>query len=385
MAKKVVIENGKNKNYAVIYDERLDPQTGLQHLKEKHFRTSREADDFLEKLGGQKGVQIQMTMEQKENESTKVPFNEYAKDWFYNEYVLVVTNQTFKVRQVLLEKHIVPYFGDKYIHEITGKEMNEYFAQKRREGYSLSTISSIQNFLFTLFRSAVKKGYLDKHPMRFIKKINVSNRSPMILSDSEISKLLEVAHQEGEGLMYEFELCTGLRIAELLALSWSDIDFDKKMVIVNKYGGFVENGKPNIEGIRSGYRRVMMPSSLLPKLQKHKDEQQVMKKVLGDQYNKLDLVFPNKVGGIQRVATFRARFNRLVDKANIRRITFHDLRKTHISLLVRAEVPLYLISEQLGYRNMETVMHLLPPQFYASKKIPELFGIDNNNSDLNNL
>ena len=346
MAKSVIIENGFKTRYAVIYDERLDTKTGKHYMKQKSFPTSEEADKFLDELGSDKsGLNILLGTEQKEQLATKVLFNEYVEEWFYGEHAHVIKHQTFKVRQALLNKHIVPYFGDMYLHEITEQELAEWFARKEREGYSKSTIGSFHNFLSTLFRSAVKKGYLDKNPISFMNMVKAPNRIPVILSESEIEKLLEVAHSEGEGMLYEFEISTGLRLAEILALSWSDIDFEHQTIIVKKIVDAGVGGKQNIVEMRGDFRKVMIPSYLLPKLHKHKEEQQLIKKKLGDRYDDaLGLVFPKKGGGVQRPSTVRARFNRLVDKANISKINFHDLRKTHASLLVKAGFPLYLVS-----------------------------------------
>ncbi|MED4018048.1 site-specific integrase [Sutcliffiella cohnii] len=194
--------------------------------------------------------------------------------------------------------------------------------------------------------------------------VKVPNRIPVILSESEIERLLEVAYSEGEGMMYEFGISTALRLAEILALSWSDIDFDHQTIIVKNSVDTGIGGKQKIMKIRSDIRQVMIPSQLLPKLQKHKEEQQLMKEELGDQYDdEHDLVFPKKGGGVQTPSTVRNRFKRLVEKANIRKITFHDLRKTHASLLVKAGVPLYLVSKQLGYKSVDTLYNFLPPQF----------------------
>ena len=384
MAKKVIIENGLRTRYAVIYDEKLDSKTGKRYMKQKSFPTSEEADKFLDELVSDTSeLSILMETEQKEQQATKVLFNEYVEDWFYGEYAHVIKHQTFKVRQALLNKHIVPYFGDKYLHEITEQEIAELFAQKDHEGYSKSTIGSVHNLLSTLFRSAVKKGYLDKNPVRFMNMVKVPNRIPGILSESEVERLLEVAYSEGEGMIYEFGISTGLRLAEILALSWNDIDFAHQTIIVKNSVDAGVGGKQTIMEMRSDFRKVMIPSQLFPKLQKHKEEQQLMKIELGDQYvDEHDLVFPKKGGGVQRLSTVRARFNRIVDKANISKVNFHDLRKTHASFLVKAGVPLYLVSKQLGYKSVDTLYNFLPPQISDSMKSIKLFEVNAKENDV---
>lgn len=349
MAKKVIIETGKQERYGVIFDERKDAQTGKLHIKQKMFNSSEEADAFLEELGSTKeDERNRMIMDQEDKESTHVPFSQYAKEWFYDEHSYEVSPKTFKVKQVLLNKHILPYLGDMHLHEITEKDISGLYTQKERESYSGGTILGIQNLLVTLFRSAINKGYIQKNPMsmRVIKKVSTQSRIPVILSDEEIKRLIEVANQEDEGMLYKFAISTGLRLAEILALSWSDIDFDKEEIIVGKTvdtGGY---GSQNIVKIRSGNRKAMMPSHLISRLQKHKDEQKMMKDKPNEGYdNEIDLVFPKKGGGIQRPSTVHTRFNRLIDKADIRRISFHDLRRTHAALLVKAGVSIDVVKD----------------------------------------
>lgn len=383
MIKKVVIENEKKTSYAVIYDERLDSKTGKRYMKQKSFPTSEEADKFLDELGSDKSeLIILLETEQKEQQATNVLFNEYVEEWFYGEHAYVIKHQTFKVRQVLLNKHIVPYFGDKYLHEITEQEIAELIAQKDCEGYSKSTIGSIHTFLSTLFRSAVKKGYLDKNPVRFMHMVKVPNRIPVILSESEVEKLLEVAHSEGEGMMYEFDISTGVRLAEILALSWSDIDFDRETITVNKNVVSGVNINHGIVELRRGYRTIPLPTHLMPKLRKHKEGQQLIKEQLGDYYHhELDLVFPKKDGSIQNPSTVRARFNRLVDKANISKINFHDLRKTHATLLVKAGESPYHVSKRLGYKSIDSINEFIGPHIPFSMIAIPPFGKNANKEE----
>ncbi len=381
MAKKVIIENGFNTSYAVIYNERVESKTGKRYMKQKSFPTSEEADKFLAELESKPSMQ--MEVEKKDQQATKIRFNDYIEDWFYREYSHMIKQQTFKMRQTLLNRHIAPYFGDKYLHEITELQIEELLVQKDREGYSKGTIRSVYNFLSTLFRSAVKKGYLDRNPVRDMNMVEVPKRIPVILSEPEINKLLEVAYSEDDGMLYEFGISTGLRLAEILALSWHDIDFDNHRIMVKKSVHAGLDGKHYVEEMRSNFRKVIARSSLLLKLQELKEEQQLIKEEYGDQYDdELDLVFPKKGGEVQRPSTVRARFNRLVAKAKISNISFHDLRITHASLLVESGAPLHLVCKQLGYKNVDTLYHLMPPNFSESMKTIKLFGVNDEDNDI---
>lgn len=351
MAKKVIIEKGTIKSYEVIYGEGIDPQTGIYHLKQKGFKNSKEADGFLEQLGSNDKIRIEM--DQKDKKSTQVSFSQYAKDWFYREHAQMIAAQTFRLRQVLLEKHIVPYFSEKYLQEITEKDLEGLFAEKRQEGYTDRYIVGIHAIFKSLYQFAIKKGQLKMNPMKGLKNMFKDvDRTVVPWSNEEVKQFLKVADAEGEGLIYEFAIGTGVRLGELLEISWNDVDFEQGTVTVKRnvsLGGTVE--------IRSGARPIALPAYLIPKLKKHKEDQHLLKEhSRGESQGQLNLVFPKKDGGVQNPSVVQRKFALLVVNSGVRRITFHGLRKTHISLH-DAGVSLDYIQNQLSHRRIDTTLN----------------------------
>lgn len=168
----------------------------------------------------------------------------------------------------------------------------------------------------------------------------VSNRRSYIpFSTTELHQLLVVAKQEGEEMMYEFVLSTGLRLGEILALSWSDVDFVKGTCTVSKSVSPGGKTAENIWKLTRGFRTIKLSQHLLPKLEKHKEKQQAIKVLFGEYYHHdLDLVFPKKDGSIQFSHKVKRQFDRLIEKANVRKMTFHDLRRMHLIMLHKAEM-----------------------------------------------
>jgi integrase len=257
-------------------------------------------------------------MRQKNN---TVTFTQYANSWYQAEYSQIVSLAKLKITQIYLDNHIEEFFGDLPLSQITETDIIKFFEQKKSEGYSVVKIRSIFIVLSTLFEIALKKGLLEQNPMEGMKIMNeVPKKSLLTLSEKEIIRLLEVANLEGEGLMYEFILHTGVRLGEFLALRWSDIDMDKETVTIN-------SGKLDS-------RRLTLLPQLVSKLKEHKVKQQLIKEQVGKEYkDQLNLVFPKKNGDYQSQSTVRLKFRRLTEKAGLRRITFHDLRRTYINLL----------------------------------------------------
>lgn len=350
MAKKVIIGKGKQKRYAVIYDEVIDLHTGIHHLKQKGFKTSEEADEFLEQLGSNDEIRIEM--DQKNDESKQVPFSKFAKDWFYREQAQMIAAQTFRVRQVQLEKHIVPYFSEKYLQEITDNDLVGFYAEKRQEGYTDRFIFGIHAILKSLYQSAIQKGYLKRNPTKGVKNM-FKDVDRTIWSNEEVGQFLKVANGEGEGLIYEFALGTGGRLGEILAVSWNDVDFEQGTVTVDRNVSLGETVE-----IRRGARTIALSAYLLSKLKEHKEKQQLLKEHLrGQSQGRLNLVFPKKDGGVQNPSVVQRKFAQLVEKAGVRKITFHGLRRTHINLLYDVGVSPDYIKNQLGDNGIKTTLN----------------------------
>lgn len=318
--------------------------------------------------GNKKDMSMQMDMEQNELELKSITLGEFSKVWFYEEYSRRVRPATVRMNQYHLEKHVLPHFNDKFLHEISATDIEKFYA-KKRERYSERTLYGIVSFLSALFRAAVEKGILNEQPMRgMIKMIKMPKQTFVPWSNDEITRLFKVAESEGDGVVYEFVLATGVRLGELLALSWNDFDFDKQTVTIIRNVSSFGNGKEQIEQIRSGYRTITLPPDLLPKLQKHKEGQLVLKNQFGEQYCDYNLVFPKKNGEIQNFSTVRARFDRLIEKANVKRMTFHDLRKMHTYLIINSGISPDMVKKRLGYKNIDIDMmnNFLTPQLKYS-------------------
>ncbi|RBP01228.1 tyrosine-type recombinase/integrase [Rossellomorea aquimaris] len=164
-------------------------------------------------------------------------------------------------------------------------------------------------------------------------------------SVQETQQFLKVAYEAGEGVMYEFALSTGVRQGEILALLWSDIDFERQTVTVGKSLSSYTEEKEGMTKIK-GVRTLPLPTNLLPILKKH---QQYLERKFGQYFpSRLDLVFPDKVGGVQNIQAMRQRFKRLIEQAGLRVITYNDFRKMHlIQFLVNDYSSFELINESI--------------------------------------
>jgi integrase len=155
---------------------------------------------------------------------------------------------------------------------------------------------------------------------------------------------------------------TGMRRSELLALRWEDLDTDAACLSVHRalvsvrYELHESHGKttsarrsidldPDTIAILSTWRRAL--------------EVALERRVAGDDY-----LIPAPTGAATHPDSFSGAFNRLVAHADVPRIRLHDLRHTHATLLLKAGIPIKVVSERLGHATpgftMATYQHVLP-------------------------
>lgn len=159
-------------------------------------------------------------------------------------------------------------------------------------------------------------------------------------------------------------LLLGLRRGEVLGLKWSDIDFENRIVHIQRTatpakGGFkfsdCKTDKSN--------RILMLPNLVLNKLLEWKDEQSMLSIINLDGY-----VFMQSTGKILSTTTLTKHFKKTLADCNLAEMRFHDLRHTCASYLVSSSVPINTVSQILGHSKISTTLDVYTHVDFESQK-----------------
>lgn len=143
-------------------------------------------------------------------------------------------------------------------------------------------------------------------------------------------------------------LHTGLRGGEVIGLQWDDLDWNGKFMEIRRQ---VVRGKVTTLKTKHGRRRVDLSDDLLATFAALKKSRQV-KALKGGSSEISKWVFANDQGDRMGIDYIKAKvFTRILTKAGLRKIRFHDLRHTYASLLLAKNVPVTYVSRQLGHSN----------------------------------
>lgn len=312
--------------------------SGKLHQKSKSgFATKQQARQYAVKL-----EQEQMTGANIEADPT---FLEYFDNWFDTYKKHTISKST--ARHYDFVHNII----DKYFHRQKLKKVNrssyQRFINTYGSDHAPETVKKVNTIIRACIKSAVLDGILSKD---FTGQVNlVANKAKAMhveyLSLSEIRKLRDAAlsgrsHHFTSRYMILTAIYTGARLGEIQALTWSDIDFQKRSITINKSWDYLNGGGFKPTKNESSNRTIRVNQKLLDILSELKTNNSTM--VFLDQYQRVPS--SNAVNKTLRSIMHQAGLDK-------RDFHFHSLRHSHVAYLLSQGADLYIISKRLGHAD----------------------------------
>jgi integrase len=294
-------------------------------------------------------------------------FKDYALRW-HAIYVMATCKENTQILYaMLLRNHLVPAFGARRLDEVNLADFKELILKKIRDGLSVSTILNMKACMSGIYTHAIEDEIVSVNPAdrtgRLIKKFKVKDRKEDLnpLTREEVALLLEAVKKQYPPYYPLFLCClrTGMRIGEVLALQWGDLDFNSRFIEIRRA---VARGK--ITTPKNGkIRRVDMSLHLTDTLEELRTERK--RQALRKGWQEVpEWVFVTEYGTRYDVNNLRKIFNKCLEKAGLRRIRIHDMRHTYASLLIAQGESLAYVRDQLGHHSIQitvdTYGHLVP-------------------------
>ncbi len=298
--------------------------TGQRRQKLKRgFRTKRDASNweraFLEKLSGTPDMTFQALYEL------------YATD-----QAIHVRESTYRTQTSIIKKHLLPFWKDKKLNEITASDIRAWQGEIIASGLGESTQYVANNYLSGMFNFAVKYYGLPSNPCRSVKAIGRIRRSINFWTVEEFQLFLPTVQDIPLRVAFLTLFYTGIRCGELLALTVKDFDAIEKTINIrgtfHRFNQVDSITEPKTENSR---RTVTIPNFLAAEIQG----------VIGQIYA------PEPDERIFSTITSSRLYTAIQkgsEAAQIKRIRVHDLRHSHVSLLINMGFPPLLIAERIG-------------------------------------
>ena len=299
----------------------------------------------------------------------------YVAEWLagYKCNLSVLTYNTYKT---MAETRIAKYFKKLNIplKEITGDELNDFYAYLRGDGLSGASAQRYHSLLHLAFKHAIKRGIIPANPCDQADRPKAVQYIASYYNQEELKNLLDCLDGEPMRIAVILTAYYGLRRNEVLGIKWSAIDWTENKIsiqhkiIENKLeGGRIEGH--DVMKTKSSYRSLPLIPQVKEILLEEKAKQEQMRKLLRGAYNKkyLDYVCVDAIGDILTPKYISSHFKVILAKNGLKKIRFHDLRHSCASLLLANKVPMKMIQDWLGHSDMSTTANIYSHVDHTSK------------------
>ena len=265
---------------------------------------------------------------------------------------------TWLTKEHIIRTKILPYFGKLKISEISTKEIitwqNEMLAYRdeKKKPYSQTYLKTLHNQLSAIFNHAVRYYELRSNPAAKVGNMGSEEHKEMLFWTKEEYQKFAFEMMDKPVSFYAFEMLywCGIREGELLALTAADFNFDKETVTINKsYQRLHGEDVITTPKTKKSNRTIKMPHFLCEEMQEY----------LGMLYGlkKKDRIFTVTKSYLHH------EMDRGAKAAGVKRIRIHDLRHSHISLLIDMGFSAVAIADRVGHESIDITYkyaHLFP-------------------------
>lgn len=238
--------------------------------------------------------------------------------------------------------------------DIKKRDIDLLILKWKREGMCNKTINDIIGFLRSVFNYGISNKWLNNNPAKEVKKLPKETRDIKYLTQEEMKEFIAVisAFPLAKYTPLLLALYSGMRISELLAIEWADIDIKNCTITVNKQ---YYKGRLSTTKTYGSTRKISVPEFVIHTLQELKASQKVLSKI----------VFCNEYGGyISQDKFVTLWFKKAMRQIGLADYNFHCLRHTYATYLLSNSVPIKFVQEQLGHSTAQTTLnvygHVMP-------------------------
>jgi len=321
----------------------------------------------------------------------KITLNEWYKIWLFDFKANEIKASTIQRYDVIYRN----YIKDSEIAGIKLKDLNSitvqnYYNNLIKLGKTPMTIKILNKAIKSCLKHAKKINYIIENCCDNVTLPKIPYRGDdnvEVFTVEEQKRFIEVIKDHKHRIEFLLTLGTGLRIGELVALRWDDIDFENGSLKVNKS---IWRGYVAIDGKRkfvmqettpktpSSIRDVAIPDKILEELKVHKEKQEEIKEKYKEIYNDKGYVFANIIGEHMLSDTLSKSFVKSLKDNGIRHVKFHSMRHTYATRLFEKGVQLKTVQKLLGHSSIEITAdiytHVMDSEkISAVQKLNDLF------------
>ena len=364
-------ENGKELPKNLTYDtERKlyyltmslkNSETKKRIKTTKTFKTKQDATKELKIFEGKRADSACIV-------PSKTNLKNWLEYWLNNVKYPNCAETTIFTYKKIIDKHIIPILGNIKLQEF---KQNHYYSYIKEITENKNLVKRTHKKHYVLlkdaFNVAVQEGYIKQNPLAFVQPPKVDKKEKNIYNVEEYKHLLSIVKGDRMEIAIRLAGTLGLRREEICGLKWKHVNFNNNQITITEVktqagGAIVKKGTKTTSS-----RRVLTMPDEIRNLLLHVSNNTFdnVKSTFDFKtiYNNDDYVISWSDGRPFRPNYISQLFKEIIDKNNLKKITFHDLRHTFASIAHDEGASIYDISKTLGHSSISTTSSIYTHQF----------------------
>ena len=352
------IRKRKDGRWEGRYTAGHDPETGKAIYKNVLGKTQAEVKEKLKQaIGEAQALDI--------TKAGKYTVGEWMEVWFQDYAKIKVRPSSHQTYQGYIHNHIRPNIGDIPLGKLTSLDLQKFYkklltqgrvdrveAKGQPKGLSAKTVRNIHQILSSALKLAQEQRLILTNPAEGCALPRVEHQEMKTLTTVQLASFFREARESGVFELYYLELATGLRRGELLGLKWEDVDLERGDLRVRRQISRI-NGEV-VEAplkTKNAYRTLPLAEDMVSVLKEQR------RKVGNSPW-----VFPSPNGGPISPDSVLHMLHRVLKRAGLPKVRFHDLRHTFATLALQNGVDVKTVSGMLGHFSagftLDTYAHI---------------------------
>ena len=335
-----------------------DPETGKSIIKNVLGKTQAEVKEKLKKA-------IEENVGIDYGRAKTYTVGSWLEVWMENYAKIKLRPSTYKTSQGFLKNHIKPQIGSIPLADLTSLDLQQFYkhlldggrvdrieAKKKPKGLAPKTVRNIHQMIGSAYNLAIEQKLVTRNPADGCALPKVERKEMQTLPVEQLTSFLREAKDSGVFALYYIDLTTGLRRGELLGLKWSDIDLEKGDLRVQRQIGRIDGKIIEMPlKTKNAYRTLPLSADAISVLMQQRRKT-----------GNSEWVFPSPTGGPMSPDSVLHMLQRVLKRAGLPRIRFHDLRHTFATMALQNGVDVKTVSSMLGHYSagftLDTYAHV---------------------------
>jgi|GEM_PF-3005306 len=212
--------------------------------------------------------------------------------------------RTIEQYRNIFRLHIDPYIGKRRAQDLTAEDVDRFFDRLAKDGRTPHIRRLVRAVLSGAYRWGMRRRRVSTNPLEMIEPQRIAKKRMNVWNESQAAKFLDVARGHRLYAFFVLALSVGMRLGELIALKWDDVDLRRGALSVQETAGEVKRGKPTMGDPKSAgsIRRILLPGLAIEALRAQREASMADHASQRSPY-----VFPDSDGGAMHARNVRER------------------------------------------------------------------------------